>query len=111
MLCIRLLSPNPCETYISVCPIVCSVKTRILGFQEDLFSAFVYNRVAYYSLIFPVLSVLLAVLALWLPMCLPWLDPRLLWLDLRLPWLDLRLPWLAVLCALQMVRLVYGKVR
>jgi hypothetical protein len=32
---------------------------------------------AAYSLIFPVLSVLLAVLALWLPLPLPWLDPRL----------------------------------
>ena len=56
------------------------------------------------TLIFPVLSVLLAVFALGLPLCLPWLD-------LRLPWLDLRLPWLAALCALQMVRLVYGKAR
>ncbi len=74
---------------------------RKQGFREELFSAFVYNRVAY-SLIFPVLSVLLAVLALWLPLRLPWLDPR-------LPWLALRLPWLAVLCALQMARLVYGK--
>jgi hypothetical protein len=44
--------------------------------EKGLFSAFVYNRVAY-SLIFPVLSVLLAVLALWLPLPLPWLDPRL----------------------------------
>ena len=35
------------------------------------FSAFLYNRVAYYSLICPVLSVLLAVLALWLPLRLP----------------------------------------
>ena len=60
-----------------------------------------YNRVAY-SLIFPVLSVLLAVLALWLPPRLPWLDPR-------LPWLALRLPWPVVLCSLQMARLVYGK--
>ena len=74
------------------------------GIREGFFSAFVYNRVAYYSLIFPVLSVLLAVLALWLPLRLPWLGPR-------LPWLDPRLPWLAVLCALQMARLVYGKVR
>ena len=62
-----------------------------------------YNRVAYYSLIFPVLSVLLAVLALWLPLPLPWLAPR-------LPWLALPLPWPVVLCcSLQMARLVYGK--
>ena len=62
-----------------------------------------YNRVAYYSLIFPVLSVLLAVLALWLPLRLPWLDPP-------LPWLAPRLPWPVVLCSsLQMARLVYGK--
>jgi hypothetical protein len=49
-------------------------KNRVL--EKGLFSAFVYNRVAY-SLIFPVLSVSLAVLALWLPLPLPWLDPRL----------------------------------
>ena len=62
-----------------------------------------YNRVAYYSLIFPVLSVFFAVLALWLPLRLPWLYPR-------LPWLALRLPWPVVLCcSLQMVRLVYAK--
>jgi len=68
--------------------------------EKGLFSAFVYNRVAY-SLIFPVLSVLLAVLALWLPLRLPWLDPR-------LPWLALPLPWPVVLCS-EMARLVYGK--
>src|SRR5215204_3273497 len=73
--------------------------------EKGLFSAFVYNRVAY-SLIFPVLSVLLAVLALWLPLRLPWLDPRLPWLALPLPWLALRLPWPVALCSsLQMARL------
>ncbi len=61
-----------------------------------------YNCVAYYSLIFPVLSVLLAVLALWLPLHLPWLD-------LRLPWLALRLPLPVVLCAFRRARLAYGK--
>ena len=75
---------------------------RKQGFREELFSAFVYNRVAY-SLIFPVLSVLLAVLALWLPLRLPWLAPHLLWLALRLPLL------VVLYCSLQMARSVYGK--
>ena len=61
----------------------------------------VHNCVAY-TLIFPVLSLLLAVLALSLTPRRPWLDPR-------LPWLALRLPWPVVLCALQRARLVYGK--
>jgi len=65
-----------------------SLKDTSDGILQPLF-------VAYYSLIYPVLS-------LSLPL-------RLLWLDPRLPWLALRLPWLAVLCALQMARLVYGK--
>jgi hypothetical protein len=57
------------------------------------------------NLIFPVLSFLLVLLALSLPLRLPWLDPR-------LPWLALHLPWPVVLCcALQRVRLVYGKAR
>ena len=70
--------------------------------EKGLFSAFVYNRVAYYPLIFPVLSVFSAVLALWLPLRLPWLD-------LHLPWLALRLPWPVVLCSLRTARSVYGK--
>ena len=66
------------------------------------------SRVAYYSLIFPVLCVLLAVLALWLPLPLPWLDPPLPWLDPPLPWLALHLPLPVVLCS-EMARSVYGK--
>jgi hypothetical protein len=53
---------------------------RAKGFFSTLSPSrqFLNNRVAYYySLIFPVLGVLLAVLALWLPLPLPWLDPPL----------------------------------
>ena len=63
---------------------------------------------AYYSLIFLVLFVLLAVLALWLPLRLPWLDPPLPSLAPRLLWLALHLPLPVVLCS-EMARSVYGK--
>ncbi len=66
---------NKCAATIR--PDILGVRGRMNArFRAEPFSAFVYNRVAY-SLIFPVLSVLLAVLALWLPLRLPWLDPRL----------------------------------